>query len=265
MAPADAERPLRAPAGRALVFVGFMGAGKTTAARRLARRSGWSVVDADATIAEHIGMPIDRCFAEQGEAAFRAIEAELVGELLERADGGVFSLGGGALHSERIRAALRRHITVLLDVDVNVAWERAAGRGRPLARDPQEFRDLYVKRRPLYMAAADVVLPADRRDRVDDALPSILALRATRPRAPACCGRRPPRATTRCSSGAGCSARRSRRVPGPGLPRDRRPGRSPLRERARRAGGGDRDPGRRAAQVARDGRARVDRARRAAA
>ncbi|HXE44027.1 MAG TPA: bifunctional shikimate kinase/3-dehydroquinate synthase [Conexibacter sp.] len=174
---------LRPPAGRALVFVGFMGAGKTTAARRLARTFGLDVVDADAVIAEHIGMPIDRCFAEQGEAAFRAIEAELVGELLERADGGVYSLGGGALHAERIRDALRRHITILLDVDVNEAWERAAGRGRPLARDPQEFRDLYVRRRPLYMAAADVVLPADERGRIDDALPSILALADARARA----------------------------------------------------------------------------------
>jgi shikimate kinase/3-dehydroquinate synthase len=175
--PLTQEGPPRAPEGRALVFVGFMGAGKTTAARRLARTLGLEVTDADAVIAEHIGMPIDRCFAEQGEAAFRAIEAELVGEMLERADGGVYSLGGGALHSERIRDALRRrHITVLLDVDVNVAWERAAGRGRPLARDPQEFRDLYLKRRPLYMSAADVVLPADKRDRIDDALASILAL-----------------------------------------------------------------------------------------
>jgi shikimate kinase/3-dehydroquinate synthase len=174
--PLTQDGPARPPAGRALVFVGFMGAGKTTAARRLAKTFGLEVVDTDATIAEHIGMPIDRCFAEQGEDAFRAVEAELVGELLERADGGVFSLGGGALHSERIRAALRRHITVLLDVDVNIAWERAAGRGRPLARDPQDFRDLYLRRRPLYMAAADVVLPADRRDRIDDALPSILAL-----------------------------------------------------------------------------------------
>jgi shikimate kinase/3-dehydroquinate synthase len=175
--PLTQEGPPRAPEGRALVFVGFMGAGKTTAARRLARTLGLEVTDADAVIAEHIGMPIDRCFAEQGEAAFRAIEAELVGGMLEQTDGGVYSLGGGALHSQRIRDALRRrHITVLLDVDVNVAWERAAGRGRPLARDPQEFRELYLKRRPLYMAAADVVLPADKRDRIDDALPSILAL-----------------------------------------------------------------------------------------
>lgn len=174
--PLTADRPIVPPAGRALVFVGFMGAGKTTAARRLAKQFGMDVTDADAAIAEHIGMPIDRCFAEQGEGAFRAIEAELVGEMLERAEGGVYSLGGGALHSERIRAALERHIVVLLDVDVNVAWERAAGRGRPLARDPQEFRDLYRVRRPLYMATADVVLPADRRDRIDEALPSILAL-----------------------------------------------------------------------------------------
>jgi shikimate kinase len=73
------------PAGRALVFTGFMGAGKTTAARRLAKAFGLEVTDADAAIAEHIGMPIDRCFAERGEAAFREIEAELVGEMLEQA------------------------------------------------------------------------------------------------------------------------------------------------------------------------------------
>lgn len=172
----DGRREPEAPQDRALVFVGFMGAGKTTAARRLAKRFGTEVTDADARIAEHLGMPIDRCFAEQGEAAFRVLEEELVGGLLEQARHGVFSLGGGALHSPRIRAALGRHTTILLDVDVNVAWERAAGRGRPLARDPQEFRDLYIRRRPMYMAAADVVLPADRRDRIDDALPSILAL-----------------------------------------------------------------------------------------
>jgi shikimate kinase/3-dehydroquinate synthase len=175
MAPLKAREPAL-PADRALVFVGFMGAGKTTAARRLAKRFGVPVQDADATIAEQAGMPIDRCFAEMGESGFRALEEQLVGEALERAQGGIFSLGGGALHSPRIRAALRRHTTILLDVDVNVAWERAAGRGRPLARDPQQFRDLYISRRQMYMAAADAVIPADRRDRIDDALPSILAL-----------------------------------------------------------------------------------------
>ncbi|ADB51477.1 bifunctional shikimate kinase/3-dehydroquinate synthase [Conexibacter woesei] len=181
MAPLTSEpQELTLPERSALVFVGFMGAGKTTAARRLAKRFGVDVTDADAQIAEHLGMPIDRCFAEQGEAAFRALEEQLVGDLLEQARGGVFSLGGGALQSTRIRDALRRHTTILLDVDVNVAWERAAGRGRPLARDPQEFRDLYIRRRPMYMAAADVVVPADRRDRIDDALPSILALAGAR-------------------------------------------------------------------------------------
>ena len=170
------RRPAALPQGRAVVFVGFMGAGKTTTARRLAKRFGVEAVDADAHLTEQTGLTPERCFAERGEAEFRRLEEELIGGLLERADGGVVSLGGGALQSERVRAALRRHTTILLDVDVNVAWERAAGRGRPLARDRQEFRDLFLRRRPLYMAAADVVLPADRRDRVDDALPSIVAL-----------------------------------------------------------------------------------------
>lgn len=164
------------PAGRALVLVGFMGAGKTTAARRIARRLAVAAVDTDALLAERLGSSIERAFAERGEAAFRALEEEVIGELLERADGGVVALGGGALGSARVRAALRRHLTILLDVDVDDAWDRAAGRGRPLARDRDRFRELYVSRQPTYLAAADAIVPADRKERIEAALPSILAL-----------------------------------------------------------------------------------------
>ena len=97
-------------------------------------------------------------------------------ELLDRADGGVIALGGGSLVSERVRAALRRHRAVLLDVDVDTAWQRAGGRGRPLARDRVRFEELHAARAVLYAEAADVVIPAGERAALQHALPYLDSL-----------------------------------------------------------------------------------------
>ena len=79
--------------------------------------------------------------------------------MLDRADGGVIALGGGAVLSERTRAALRRHTVVLVDVDLETAWSRAAGEGRPLARDRDAFARLFAGRAALYEDAADAIVP----------------------------------------------------------------------------------------------------------
>jgi 3-dehydroquinate synthetase/shikimate kinase len=144
----------------ALVFIGFMGAGKSRAAREAAAALGVPADDADALLEAKLGEPIEPYFDREGEAAFRAVEEELCGRLLETADGGAIALGGGALQSERVRAALARHIVVLLDVDLDTAWRRASGGGRPLARDRAEFEARFHARAPIYDAAADAVLPA---------------------------------------------------------------------------------------------------------
>jgi shikimate kinase/3-dehydroquinate synthase len=89
----------------------------------------------------------------------------------------VIALGGGALESERVREALRRHVVVHLEVDPEDAWRRASGKGRPLARDAGRFRELYEQRRPLYDSIADAVLPPSDRGAVLRALPAIHALR----------------------------------------------------------------------------------------
>jgi 3-dehydroquinate synthetase/shikimate kinase len=144
----------------ALVFIGFMGAGKSRAAREAARALGVAAQDADALLEARLGAPIQAVFDRDGEAAFRASEEELVVTLLEEADGGVVALGGGALGSPRTRAALRRHVAVLLDVDLDTAWARVRRGGRPLARDRAAFAALYRAREPVYEAAADAVVPA---------------------------------------------------------------------------------------------------------
>jgi shikimate kinase/3-dehydroquinate synthase len=148
---------------RALVLIGFMGAGKSTVAVELAGALGVTPLDSDLLLEERFGHSVAREFELHGEASFRAAEEELVCKLL--GDAGrrdVVALGGGSVSSERVRAALADHLTVLLDVDPAVAWERVRaakdGAERPLARDRDAFLALHAERAALYEELADAVL-----------------------------------------------------------------------------------------------------------
>jgi shikimate kinase/3-dehydroquinate synthase len=161
-----------------LVFIGFMGAGKTSAARAAAGALGARAVDADHEIERRLGTSIEAYFASHGEEAFRALEEEVVCELLERPPAAVLSLGGGAVNSERVRALLARHTVVLLDVDVETAWRRAGNKRRPLARDRERFVGLHAARAQLYDALADAVLLDSSREEVRRAVRSLRTLPA---------------------------------------------------------------------------------------
>jgi shikimate kinase / 3-dehydroquinate synthase len=161
----------------AIVLVGFMGAGKSTAARSLAAELGTRALDSDRELEQRLGEPIESYFDRQGEAGFREREEELICELLDREDAAVVALGGGAVQSERVREALARHIVVHLEIDPQDAWRRASGKGRPLARDPERFAALWRDRRPLYESVADVVVPPSDRDALRRAVPFVGALR----------------------------------------------------------------------------------------
>jgi 3-dehydroquinate synthetase/shikimate kinase len=159
----------------ALVFIGFMGAGKSTALAA-ARRAGLEAIETDALVESALGKPISAAFEEDGEAAFRTREAEVVGSLLEQADGGAIALGGGSVLSERVREALGRHVVVWLQVDAPEAWRRIARSDRPLARDVEGVTRLLEERTPLYERLADAIVPPGDRDVVVRAMPSLLAL-----------------------------------------------------------------------------------------
>ena len=177
---ADApDRPsAAAPAPRALVFVGFMGAGKSTAARAAAAALGERALDSDALLESELGETIESFFEREGEAAFRAREEELVLRVLGRPDTRVVALGGGALGSPRVRAALGDHVVVWLDVEAEEAWRRAAGRGRPLARERESFEHLHAERAATYLEVADAILPsALERRSVGGVVPALLRLR----------------------------------------------------------------------------------------
>src|SRR5207249_6808108 len=111
------------------------------------------------SVEEALGEPIESFFDREGEVEFRRREEQVVLELLARPDLGVAALGGGALGSERVREALQRHVVVHLEVEPEVAWRRASGRGRPLARDRTRFEALHAERRALYESVAHATLP----------------------------------------------------------------------------------------------------------
>jgi 3-dehydroquinate synthetase/shikimate kinase len=159
----------------AIVFIGFMGAGKSTALAA-ARAAGLETTEIDDLMARELGMPISRAFEEIGEAGFRARESEVVGTLLEEADGGAIALGGGSVLLERVRAALGRHHVVWLQVDPAEAWRRIERSDRPLATSEQDVRRLLDERLPLYEELADVVVPPADRAVLARALPAIRAL-----------------------------------------------------------------------------------------
>ena len=78
-----------------IILVGFMASGKSHVGRILAQRTGMPLVDVDTEIVARAGKSIDRIFTEEGEAAFRALEREVIAELCAGTDK-IISAGGGA-------------------------------------------------------------------------------------------------------------------------------------------------------------------------
>lgn len=145
-----------------IVLVGFMGAGKSTVGRLLAGHLGVPFVDTDLDIERRAGISIPTIFATSGEATFRALEREAVGDALGRGDA-VVAVGGGALGDPVTRAALEWTNVLYLEVSFMEAMRRIGGAGaeRPLlARDPKA---LFDERRATYASAADVTIDTDGR------------------------------------------------------------------------------------------------------
>jgi shikimate kinase/3-dehydroquinate synthase len=161
--------------GPAIVFIGFMAAGKSNAARAAAEALGAEARDADELIEAELGEPIASFFEREGEAEFRRREERVVASAL--ADGGVISLGGGAVESEAVREALGAHVTAWCRVGEEVAWERSQETGRPLAADRAEFSRRLREREPLYEAAARAILTEGGREIGAGAAPWLAAMR----------------------------------------------------------------------------------------
>ena len=152
-------------AGRPLVLVGMMGAGKTTVGRRLAGRLGRHFVDSDEEIEKAAGMSIEDIFATRGETDFRAGEARVIARLLKDRDL-VLGTGGGAFMNAETRALIKAEaVSVWIKADFELLFARVQRRSnRPLlktANPRQTLKDLIEKRYPIYGEADVTVLSRD--------------------------------------------------------------------------------------------------------
>jgi len=147
----------QALAGRSIVLVGLMGAGKTAIGRRLAQLTGLPFLDSDHEIETASRMGIPELFERYGEEEFRSLERRVIGRILE--DGPqVLSLGGGAFMSAETREAIAAAgISIWLRAELDILMERVAKKqNRPLLKtaNPREtMRQLMEARYPVYSQA----------------------------------------------------------------------------------------------------------------
>jgi len=146
-----------------IFLVGFMGAGKTTVGRALARHLGYDFYDLDELITALTGKSVQEIFVDVGEDGFRKLESRAIqtcGDFVRA----VVALGGGAYVSEQNRAVLRSiGNTVWLDCPLEVCLQRVSGdESRPLLGNADQMKLLLAERRESYAEADYIIRAGDR-------------------------------------------------------------------------------------------------------
>jgi shikimate kinase len=143
-------------------MVGMMGAGKTTVGRMLARKLRLRFVDSDHEVEARCGVSVPVIFDLEGEAGFRAREAQVIADLTA-SKGIVLATGGGVVLNEQNRERLAQSGTVIyLRARPEDLYRRVRGdRNRPLLATPDplgRLRELYAQRDPLYQSIAHITV-----------------------------------------------------------------------------------------------------------
>ncbi|MHA6251797.1 shikimate kinase [Oceanobacillus sp. CAU 1775] len=137
-----------------IVLIGFMGVGKTTIGKSIARKLYRDFIDIDQEIEKEFQMPTTQIFQEYGEATFREKEKEMITEFCNQRLK-VISLGGGAFLQKEIRElCLSKSIVFYLDLSWD-SWKERANiliESRPVlkGKNDEEMKELYYKRQPIY-------------------------------------------------------------------------------------------------------------------
>lgn len=164
-----------------LTLIGYRGTGKTTLAVPLARRLGWTAVDADVELERRAGRTIREIFDDGGEPEFRRIERETLVDLLGRQQL-VIAAGGGAILNEDTRRDFRKAGPVIwLKASVETIERRLYGDDTTTQRRPnltasggrQEIEQLLTQREPLYHECATIEIATDEPLPGADAAPTV--------------------------------------------------------------------------------------------
>lgn len=150
---------------RNLILIGFMGTGKTTIGRHVAKSLGFRFVDTDHQITRKAGKPIPKIFEEDGEEAFRRIETEVLRECAAKSEQ-VISTGGGIVtRPENLEILEQAGYVVWLKASPETIYERVKrNRNRPLLQteNPLEtIQNLLEERVDLYRKANDLSVTTD--------------------------------------------------------------------------------------------------------
>jgi len=152
--------------GDAIVLIGFMGAGKSSVGRTLARITGLSRFDTDEMIAARFGLTIPEIFATHGEETFREAETEVLRELSGKGQVIVVTGGGIVLRRENVALLHAMGTIVYLSADEETLFARISRRStRPLlqtANPRATLTELLAKRLPFYRDAAELEVDTSR-------------------------------------------------------------------------------------------------------
>lgn len=138
---------------RNIVLIGMPGCGKSTIGKKMAAETGKKFVDTDALVEEKAGKSIPDIFKDEGEAAFRALEAEVIADVCKE-NGQVVATGGGSvLNLENVRNMRQNGTVIFIKRDIS----KLPVEGRPLSKS-HDLGEMYKERLPFYEAAADSVM-----------------------------------------------------------------------------------------------------------
>ena len=141
---------------RNIVLCGMPSSGKTTIGKAVAERLGLDFIDTDDIVKSEAGMEISRIFEFEGEEGFRSRESRAIGAAALR-QGTVIATGGGAvLNPANVRTLKRSGILCFIDRPLD---KLQATSDRPLSQDRSALDRMYEVRRPVYLSAADIVIP----------------------------------------------------------------------------------------------------------
>lgn len=148
-----------------IVFVGPMGAGKTTIGRQVAAQLKWEFFDSDRLVEERTGVSIPLIFELEGEEGFRWRETEVIKEI-SSVDNIVLATGGGAILREENRQYLKQNsLVIFLHASLEQLFERTSkDKNRPLLQDenPKEkLRSILDQRIHIYEDMADLIVKTD--------------------------------------------------------------------------------------------------------